>query len=71
MLPGWNRRERATFYRTPQNRRYIVADAEKKPEDAVPQPDKQAHTEIAEQQGREGEQAHLINKEEAEERKDS
>jgi hypothetical protein len=48
-----------------------MADAEKKPEDAVPQPDKQAHTEIAEQQGREGEQAHLINKEEAEKRKGS
>ena len=41
-----------------------------KPEDMVPQADKQAHTEIAEREGRQGEQASVINKEEAEKRKD-
>jgi hypothetical protein len=65
------RRERATFIVHLKTGDYIMADDKRKPEDAAPQPDKQAHTEIAEQQGREGEQAHLINKEEAEERKDS
>jgi hypothetical protein len=41
-----------------------------KPEDMVPQADKQAHTEIAEREGRQDEQASVINKEEAEKRKD-
>jgi hypothetical protein len=48
-----------------------MADDKMKPEDAVPQADKQAHTEIADREGREGEQAHLINKEEAKKGKDS
>jgi fructose-1,6-bisphosphatase/inositol monophosphatase family enzyme len=43
-------------------------DDKKKPEDMVPQADKQAHTEIAEREGREGGQARVINKEEAEKR---
>jgi hypothetical protein len=47
-----------------------MADDKKKPEDMVPQADKQAHTEIAEREGRQGEQARVINKEEAEKRKD-
>ena len=48
-----------------------MADDKKKSEDMVPQADKQAHAEIAEREGREGAQAHLINKEEAEKRKSS
>ncbi len=49
----------------------IMADDKMKPEDVVPQADKQAHTEIAERQGKEGEQARAINKEEAEKKKSS
>ena len=49
----------------------IMADNKTKSEDVVPQADKQAHTEIAERQGKEGEQARTINKEEAEKRKGS
>ncbi|HEY2618918.1 MAG TPA: hypothetical protein VGI78_16380 [Acetobacteraceae bacterium] len=41
-----------------------------KSEDFVPQADKQAHTEIAEREGQQGEQARLINKEQAEKKKD-
>jgi hypothetical protein len=44
-----------------------MADDKMKSEDMVPQADKQAHTEIAE---REGKQARVINKEEAQKRKD-
>jgi hypothetical protein len=47
-----------------------MADENTKPEDMVPQADKQAHTEIAEREGKQGEQARVINKEEAEKRKD-
>ena len=47
-----------------------MADDKMKPEDMVPQADKQAHTEIAEQEGKEGEQARVINEDEAEKRKD-
>ncbi len=47
-----------------------MADDKMKPKDMVPQADKQAHTEIAEQEGRQGEQARVINKEDAEKRKD-
>ena len=47
-----------------------MADDKMKPEDIVPQADQQAHAEIAELEGREGEQARVINKEEAEKRKD-
>ena len=47
-----------------------MADDKMKSEDMVPQADKQAHTEIAEREGRQGEQARAINKEEAEKRKD-
>ncbi len=36
-----------------------------KSEDMAPPADTQAHTEIAEREGREGEQARVINKEEA------
>jgi fructose-1,6-bisphosphatase/inositol monophosphatase family enzyme len=46
------------------------SDDKTKPEDMVPQADKQAHTEIAEREGKQGEQARVINKEEAEKRKD-
>ena len=49
-----------------------MADDKRKSEDVVPQADKQAHTEIAEREGKEGAQARKINKEEgAEKRKDS
>ena len=47
-----------------------MADDKMKSENMVPQADKQAHTDIAEREGREGEQARVINKEEAEKRKD-
>ena len=47
-----------------------MADDKMKSEDMVPQADKQAHTEIAEREGRQGEQACVINKEEAEKKKD-
>ena len=47
-----------------------MADDKMKSEDMVPQADKQAHTEIAEREGRQGEQARIINKEGAEKRKD-
>jgi hypothetical protein len=47
-----------------------MADDKMKSENMVPQADKQAHTEIAEREGRRGEQARVINKEEAEKRKD-
>jgi hypothetical protein len=46
-----------------------MANDRMKPEDMVPQADKQAHTEIADREGREGEQARVINNEEAEKRK--
>ena len=49
----------------------IMANDKTKPEDVVPQADKQAHTDIAEREGKEGEQARAINKEEAEKRKSS
>ena len=49
----------------------MMADDKTKSEDVVPQADKQAHTEIAEREGKEGEQARAINKEEAEKRKSS
>ena len=47
-----------------------MANDKMKSEDMVPQADKQAHTEIAEREGRQGEQARVINKEEAEKGKD-
>jgi hypothetical protein len=47
-----------------------MAHDKMKSEDAVPQADKQAHTEIAQREGSEGEQARKINKEEAEKTKD-
>ena len=47
-----------------------MADDKVKPEDMVPQADKQAHTEIAEREGTQGEQARVINKDEAEKKKD-
>ena len=43
-----------------------MADDKMKSEDAVPHADKQAHTEIAEREGRKGEQARAINNDEAE-----
>jgi hypothetical protein len=43
-----------------------MADDKMKSEDMAPQADKQAHTEIAEREGKQGEQARPINKEEAE-----
>ena len=48
-----------------------MANDKTKSEDMVPQADKQAHTEIAQHEGKEGEQARTINKEKAEKRKDS
>ena len=41
-----------------------------KSEDTVPQADKQAQTEIAQREGTEGAQAHAINKEESQKKKD-
>ncbi|HSZ91227.1 MAG TPA: hypothetical protein VK822_17840 [Acetobacteraceae bacterium] len=46
-----------------------MAKEKMKSEDAVPQADKQAHTEVAEREGQQGEQAQLINKEQAEKKK--
>jgi hypothetical protein len=46
-----------------------MADQKTKSENMVPQADKQAHTNIAEREGREGAQARVINKEEAEKQK--
>jgi hypothetical protein len=60
----------ATF--TAQDKQEVImADNKTKSEDVVPQADKQGHTEIAEREGKEGEQARAINKEEAEKRKSS
>jgi hypothetical protein len=39
-------------------------------EDTVPQADKQAHTDMAQRAGRDGEQAAAINKEQTEQRED-
>ena len=47
-----------------------MADDKMKPEDMVPQADQQAHTETAEREGSQGEQARVINEEEAKKRKD-
>jgi hypothetical protein len=47
-----------------------MAKDKMKSEDAVPQADTQAHTEMAEREGQQGEQAQLINKEQAEEKKE-
>jgi hypothetical protein len=49
----------------------MMADDKKKSQDMVPPVDKHAHTEIAEREVKEGAQAHIINKEEAEKRKRS
>ena len=46
-----------------------MAKDQMKFEDAVPQADKQAHTEMAERAGQQGEQAHLINKDQVEKKK--
>jgi hypothetical protein len=43
-------------------REHKMAKEKMKSEDAVPQADKQAHTEVAEREGQQGEQAQLINK---------
>ena len=43
-----------------------MADDKMKSEDMVPQADKQAHTDIAQREGKEGAQAKVINKEPAE-----
>ncbi len=47
-----------------------MAQDKMKSEDTVPQADKQAHTEIAQREGSEGEQARMINKQEVEKKKD-
>jgi hypothetical protein len=46
-----------------------MPDDKMKSENAVPQADKQAHTEMAEREGRDGAQAQSINKEKAEKNK--
>ncbi len=46
-----------------------MADDKMKSEDTVPQADKQAHTDIAQREGKEGAQAKVINKEPAEKKK--
>jgi hypothetical protein len=47
-----------------------MADEKMKSEDAIPQADKQAHTDIAQHEGQEGAQARVINKQETEKRKE-
>lgn len=47
-----------------------MADEKMKSEDAIPQADKQAHTDIAQHEGQEGAQASVINKQETEKRKE-
>ncbi len=47
-----------------------MANDKMKSEDMVPQADQQAHADIAQREGREGEQARVINKEEAQKKKD-
>ena len=47
-----------------------MANDKMKSEDTVPQADKQAQTNIAQREGNEGAQAQVINKKEAEKRKD-
>jgi fructose-1,6-bisphosphatase/inositol monophosphatase family enzyme len=47
-----------------------VAKDKMKSEDAVPQADKQAQTEIAQREGTEGAQAHVINKEKSQKKQD-
>jgi hypothetical protein len=47
-----------------------MAKDKMKSEDAVPQADTQAHTEMAEREGQQGEQAQRINKEQAEKKKE-
>jgi fructose-1,6-bisphosphatase/inositol monophosphatase family enzyme len=46
-----------------------MASDKMKSEDTVPQADKQAQTEIAQREGTEGAQAHVINKEESQKKK--
>ena len=46
-----------------------MADKRSKSEDLIPQVDKQAHTELAQREGEEGEQAKMINQQETEQRK--
>jgi hypothetical protein len=68
-----NRTARSAFTSHLKEER-TMADDKMKSENTVPQADKQAHTEIAEREGKEGAQARKINKEEAEKaekRKDS
>ena len=43
-----------------------MADDKMKSEDAIPQADKQFHTDIAQHEGKEGAQAKVLNKEETE-----
>ncbi len=47
-----------------------MAQEKTKSEDMIPQADKQAHTDIAQHEGQEGAQARVINRQQAEERKD-
>jgi predicted transcriptional regulator len=68
--PQENRTARATFTSYLKEER-TMADDKMESENTVPQADKQAHTEIAEREGKEGAQARKINKEEADKRKDS
>ena len=46
-----------------------MAENKMKPKEERPPVDKQAHTDIAVHEGKEGEQAHAINEEEADKRK--
>ncbi len=46
-----------------------MAQEKTKSEDMIPQADQQAHTDIAQHEGQEGAQAHVINRQKAEERK--
>jgi hypothetical protein len=55
---------------TPETGGELWPTTRRNPRDMVPQADKQAHTEIAEREGKQGEQARVINREEAEKRKD-
>ncbi len=46
-----------------------MADEKMKSEDTVPQADKQAHTDIAQHEGLDGEQAKVINQKDSEKQK--
>ena len=66
--------DRAARYRGSVRETVMTKQPTKQPtssEDAVPQSDKQLHTNIAQHEGQEGAQAKVINQQEAEKRQDN